>query len=388
MLFTSEHREMMQVVESFCETEINPYVREWEEGGRFQAHELFKKLGDIGLLGITKPLENGGSALDYSYQLAFCEALGASRCGSINLAVGVQTDRATPALAKWGSKELREEFLTPSISGEYVACLGVSETSAGSDFAAITTHAKKRGEDYVINGGKMWITNGTQADWICLLCVTNEGGNHINKSLICVPLNRPGVTINGPLKKLGLHASDTAQIFFDDVVVPQRYRIGQERRGVMYQMHTFEHERLWVAACGLRTLDRIIKETIVYTRERIVYGKPILNNQTVHFRLAELQSKVELLRSLIYRAVSGLIDGDSVGNLISMAKLEAGRLSREVIDSCLQFYGGMGFLHESEISRYYRDFRLTSIGGGADEVMLTMICRYLNILPTQNTPAI
>ena len=247
MIYTEQHRELMRSVTKFIESEINPHAEEWEKEGIFPAHELFKKMGDQGLLGIHKPEKFGGQGLDYSYEVAFCEALGAAKSGSAVMAIGVQTDMATPALTKNGSDELREEFLKPSISGDYVACLGVSETGAGSDVASIKTTAKKDGGDYVINGGKMWTTNGTQADWMCLLANTGDGPVHRNKTLICLPMKTKGVEIARKLDKLGMRASDTAQIFFDNVRVPQRYRIGEEGMGFIYQMQQFQEERIWAA---------------------------------------------------------------------------------------------------------------------------------------------
>jgi citronellyl-CoA dehydrogenase len=284
-------------------------------------------------------------------------------------------------LARFGSDFLKNEFLKPAVAGDRIACLGVSEVGAGSDIAAITTSARGDGDDYVINGGKMWITNSVQADWICLLCNTGRGEPHLNKSLICVPLTTRGVTIGPPLKKLGMHASDTAQLFFDDVRVPKAFRIGGEGRGLLYQMQAFQEERLWVSACGLTSMERVIKETIEYAQSRNVFGKRLSDHQAVHFRLAELQTKVELLRSLLYRAVEDFVRGVDVTRLVSMAKLTSGRLQRELTDACLQFFGGRGFLEETEVARYYRDGRLTSIGGGADEVMLMIICRHMGILP-------
>src|SRR3954454_25056195 len=213
MLYTEQHRELMRSVTRFVESEIDPHAQEWEEAGIFPAHELFRKMGQQGLLGIHKPEKFGGQGLDYSYEIAFCEAVGAAQSASSVMAIGVQTDMATPALTKYGSDELRDEFLKPSISGDYVACLGVSEAGAGSDVASIKTTAKKDGGDYVINGGKMWTTNGTQADWMCLLANTSEGPVHTNKSLICVPMKEKGVTVSRKLDKMGMRSSDTAQIF-------------------------------------------------------------------------------------------------------------------------------------------------------------------------------
>jgi citronellyl-CoA dehydrogenase len=295
------------------------------------------------------------------------------------MAIGVQTDMATPALARFGSDEVRREFLAPAIAGDAVACVGVSEPGAGSDVASIKTSARSDGDDYVINGGKMWITNGVQADWICLLANTSDGQVHRNKSLICVPMKTQGVQVARKLDKMGMRSSDTAQIFFDNVRVPKRNRIGEEGKGFTYQMVQFQEERLWGAAACLKAHEFIIAETIEYTRNRKAFGKSILDNQTVHFKLAEMQTEVELLRALVYRAAEALIAGENVTRLATMAKLKAGRLGRELTDACLQFWGGMGFMNETPISRAYRDTRLGSIGGGADEIMKEILGKQLGL---------
>jgi len=279
---------------------------------------------------------------------------------------------------------VRREFLAPAIAGDMVACIGVSEPGAGSDVASIKTSARSDGDDYIINGGKMWITNGTQADWICLLANTGDGPVHRNKSLICVPMNSKGVQVARKLDKMGMRSSDTAQIFFDNVRVPKRNRIGEEGKGFAYQMIQFQEERLWGAAACLKAHEYIIDATIEYARGRKAFGQSILDNQIVHFRLAELQTEVELLRSLIYRAGEQLVAGEDVTRLATMAKLKAGRLGRELTDACLQFWGGMGFMNETPVSRAYRDSRLTSIGGGADEVMLMVLCKMMGTLPRAN----
>ena len=381
MRFTDQHRAIRDTIARFIDTEINPHAEEWEREGIFPAHALFAKLGALGLLGIAKPVEYSGMGLDYSYQLVFAEELGRIRCGGVGMAIGVQTDMATPALAKFGSDELRREFLSPAISGEYVCSIAVSEPGAGSDVAAIRTRAVKDGGDYVIDGTKMWITNSTQADFLCLLANTGEGNPHQNKSLIVVPTKTPGVSFSPRLEKLGMRSSDTAQVFLEGVRVPQRYRIGEEGAGFLYQMLQFQEERLYAAAAGLKGLEDCINATIAYTRERQAFGKSILDNQVVHFRLAELQTEIEALRALTYDAVEGYIHGEDVTLKASMAKLKIGRLSREVTDACLQYWGGMGFMWDNPVSRAYRDTRLVSIGGGADEVMLSIICRLMGTLP-------
>jgi citronellyl-CoA dehydrogenase len=373
MKFTPEHEQIADTVRKFVAKEINPFVAEWEAAGIFPAHALFKKMGDLGLLGIKYPVEYGGMGLDFSYSMVMAEALGDCNGGGVPMAIGVHTDMCTPALARFGSDELKREFLAPSIAGDMVGCIGVSEVGGGSDVAAVKTTARKDGSDYLINGSKMWITNGMQADWCCLLANTSEGPVHKNKSLIIVPMDAAGIT-RQKITKIGMHSSDTAQLFFDNVRVPQRI-------GFMLQMLQFQEERLYGAAGTLRALDRQIDQTIEYTRQRKTFGKPILDNQVVHFRMAELRTEVEALRALTYRAVESYISGKDVTKLASMAKLKAGRLSREVADSCLQYWGGMGFTFDNPISQSYRDSRLISIGGGADEIMLGIICKLEGTLP-------
>ncbi len=384
MKLSDEHIQFQDSLRKFIDREINPYADAWEEAEIFPAHELFKKLGDQGFLGVTKPEQYGGMALDYSYSVVMAEALGRVTAGGVAMAIGVQTDMCTPALAKFGSAELKEEYLRPSIAGERVGCIGVSEPGAGSDVAAIKTTARKEGGDWVINGGKMWITNGMQADWMCCLANTSDGHPHRNKSLIIVPMDAKGVERARKLKKIGMHSSDTAQIFFDGVRVPVRNVIGQADHGFTLQMLQFQEERLWGAANVLGGLEHALEVTIEYTRDRQVFGKSVLDHQWVHFKLAELATEIELLRALTYRATELYTSGKDVTKLASMAKLKAGRLSREVADTCLQFWGGMGYMWESKISRFFRDGRLVSIGAGADEVMLSIICKLMGTLPRRS----
>jgi len=381
MNITHEHKELFRTVKNFIENEINPNAAEWEKAGAFPAHEVFKKMGDLGLLGINKEEKYGGMGLDHSYNIYAAEALGYANCGGVPLAIGVQTDMATPAIAKFGSEELKQEFLAPAIAGDFVAAIAVSETGAGSDVAGLKTTAKKYGDDYIINGSKMWITNSTQADFFCVLANTSDDKPHKNKSLIVVPANTPGVSVGEKIDKIGMRCSDTAPVYFDDVRVPQRYRVGAEGMGFMLQMLQFQEERLWGAASGLITLEQCIEKTIEYTKERKTFGQPLIDNQAIHFRLAELQTEVECLRALTYRATELMMEKKDVTKLASMCKLKGGRLIREISDSCLQYWGGMGFTWDNPISQVYRDGRLASIGGGADEIMLGIICKYMDILP-------
>lgn len=381
MKFTEEHEALRKTVRDFVEKEINPHCDEWEEAGKFPIHDVFKKLGKLGILGIQKPEEYGGMGLDYSYNLVAAEELGMAHCGGVPLAVGVQTDMCTPAIARFGSDELKQTFLAPAIAGDMVGCIGVSEVGAGSDVANTKTTARADGDDYIINGSKMWITNSPKADFICLLASTSDDKPHKNKSLMVVPMNTPGISFSKHLNKLGMRSSETAQIFFDDVRVPQRYRIGAEGTGFMMQMLQFQEERMWGAANVIKSLENCVDKTIEYCRERKTFGQPLLDNQVIHFRLAELQTEIEALRALTYQACELHIEGKDVTKLASMAKLKAGRLGREVTDSCLQYWGGMGYMWDNPLSRAFRDVRLVSIGGGADEIMLGIICKMMGTLP-------
>ncbi|MGH8443095.1 MAG: acyl-CoA dehydrogenase family protein [Nevskiaceae bacterium] len=383
MNITHEHQQIFDTTKQFVEKEINPHADEWEKKGVWPAKEIFRKMGALGLLGINKPEEVGGLGLDYSFQVMFAEALGYCKVGGIPMAIGVQTDMATPALARVGNDYLKDNFLKPAIKGDHVACIAVSEPGAGSDVAGIKTTARRDGGDYVIDGQKMWITNGTQGDWACVLCNTSESTapRHSNKSLIVVPLDAKGIDRKTKLEKLGQRSSDTAIIFFDNVRVPVRHLIGEEGKGFAYQMQQFQHERLFLSASILASMDRCIDETVRYTGQRNAFGQPVLHNQYVHFRLAELKTEIEAARSLVYRATEELRAGHDVTLLASMAKLKAARVAREVTDGCLQYWGGQGFMWDNPISQYYRDLRLHSIGGGADEVMMAIIAKHLGMAP-------
>lgn len=380
MQFTPEHDQIRRTVARFVETELNPHVDEWEEAEEFPSHEVFKKLGDLGLLGIKYDPAHGGLGLDFSYSMVMAEELGLTACGGVPMAIGVHTDMCTPALNRHGSDRLKRNFLAPSIAGEVVGCLGVSEPGGGSDVAAVKTTARRDGDDLVITGTKMWITNGMKADWCCLLANTSEGAPHRNKSLIAVPMDAKGIT-RQKIRKIGMNSSDTAQLFFDEVRVPAVNIIGEPGMGFTMQMQQFQEERLYSAASSIKGFDRLIDLTIDYTSQRKVFGKPVLDNQVVHFRLAELRTEVEALRALTWSAIEQYVSGADVTRLASMAKLKVGRLAREITDSCLQYWGGMGYTLDNPVSRAFRDTRLVSIGAGADEIMLGIIAKLEGTLP-------
>lgn len=379
--FSAEHEAFRQTVRRFVESEINPHIDAWEEARLWPAHTVLKKMGDLGLLGLNYPEAYGGGGVDYWYSVVLLEELGRIDCAGVPMGIAVHTDMATPALAEFGSEELKQRFLAPAIAGDMVAAIGVSEPDAGSDVASIRTRAVRDGDDYVINGSKMWITNGTQADFITTLVRTSDERGFRGVSLLIVPTNTPGFSVSRKLEKLGNHASDTAILSYQDVRVPQANRIGEEGMGFILQMQQFQRERLAGSLMSTAGMEKIIRMTIDYTRGRQAFGRPLIDNQWIHFRLAELLTELEALRQLNYHCVRLFVAGEDATKQVSMAKLKAGRLAREVADTCLQFHGGMGYVEDYPMARYFRDARLLSIGGGADEIMLGIIAKYENILP-------
>ena len=379
MQWTHEHDELRRTAKRIVDEEINPHVDEWERIGQFPAHFVMKLLGNAGLIGISRSSDYGGLDLDYSYEVACSEEMGGIHAYGVSTAIGVQTNMCIPALAKYGSDALRAEWLTPTFAGDLVGCIGVSEVGSGSDVANVKSVAHRDGDDYVINGQKMWISSGMQADWMCMLVNTGEeNGPHRNKSLIVVPLNSKGITRN-KLEKLGLHSSDTAQIFFDDVRVPAGNLIGEEGRGFIYQMEQFQEERLYVVARSLGIMQDALDTTIEYTRDRQAFGKAVIDNQFVAFRIAEMQTEVEALRAMLHIATEKYVAGEDVATLASMAKYKMGRLAEWIPGECLRFWGGQGFMHENRISRTYRDMKVGAIGGGSNEIMLQIIAKRMKL---------
>ncbi|MGD9722707.1 MAG: acyl-CoA dehydrogenase family protein [Pirellulales bacterium] len=379
--FTKAHQLFRETVRRFIDQEINPYVDAWEEAEIFPAHELFKKAGDLGLLGLSYPEEYGGAGADYWYNMALAEELTRIKGGAIPMAIGVQTDMATPALNQFGSHELKKRFLEPAIRGDAVCSVAVTEPEAGSDVASIRTKAERVGNEYVINGSKMFITNGAQADWICLLARTSPGTTYKGMSLIIVPTDVPGFTVAKKLKKMGNWASDTAELVFDNVRVPVDNRIGEEGLGFIYQMQQFQNERLVSGLGAAAGAEKIVRMTIEYCRGRKTFGKPLIENQWIYFKLTELIAEIEFLRQMCYQCGRLMDRGEDYTREASMVKLKAGRLVREVADTCLQFHGGMGYMEEYPMARYFRDSRLMSIGAGADEIMLGIIAKMEGIAP-------
>ncbi len=373
LYFNKEAVMVRQAVRDFVNKEINPYVDEWEENGIIPLHDLFKKMGDLGFLGIRYDTKYGGQNMDFWAETAFIEELAAANCGGVPMAITVQTNMATPAIAEFGSEYLKETYLKPAIAGEMVAAIAVTEPGAGSDVAAITTFARREGDHYILNGSKTYITNGTQADFLTLLARTSDQPGHHSFSLFVVPTNLPGFVVSKKLDKLGMRSSDTAELFFDDMKIPAENLIGVEGHGFIQQMMQFQHERFAVLPMAYVSAKNIIDRTAEYLKGRVVFGKPLITKQVLRHRMAEWLAETEALRQLAYHIVRMKENGQDVTREISMGKLLAGNLMNKVTDGCLQMHGGMGFMNEMWISRAYRDSRLLAIGGGASEVMSEII---------------
>jgi citronellyl-CoA dehydrogenase len=373
VIFTEEHEAFRKVIRDFVDSEINPFCDQWEHEGIFPAHELFPKLAALGAFGLEYDPEYGGQGADPTFTLVLGEELGKADCAGVPLAIAVQVGMATPALHRYGSEELKQKYLIPAMRGEHVASIAVSEPDAGSDVSGIRTRAHRDGDEWVINGRKMWITNGTQADWLCLLARTSDEGGYQGMSMIVVPTDSPGFSVGRKIAKMGNWSSDTAELVFDDVRVPVANTIGEEGRGFQQQMAQFTDERLIGAYMATSSMRKALDQTKEYLRQRDAFGKPLLANQYLQYRLAELYAEVDLLQTYCHDAAATAAAGGDVTRQATVAKLKCGRLQREVADTCVQFHGGMGYAEENWPARYYRDARLTSIGGGADEVMLRVL---------------
>lgn len=374
LYFNEDHQLLRQTISDFIKNEINPNMDQWEET-TVPLHDLFKKLGDLGLLGILYDPEYGGQGLDYWFETVFLEELGHIHGLGVPVAIAVQTNMATPALNQFGSKYIKETYLKKAISGDMVAAIAISEADAGSDVASLRTKAVKDGDSYLINGSKTYITNGNQADFLTMLARTSDDPGHHCFSLFVVPTDTEGFSVSKKLDKVGLRSSDTAELFFDNVRIPAKNLIGEEGLGFIYQMQQFQHER-FAALPVLYTAARdMIDMTVDYIKQRIVFGKPLITKQVLKHRLVDWQTEIEAMRQLAYHIVRMKMSGLDATREVSMGKLLAGQMIARVADGCLQMFGGMGFMNETLISRYYKDARIMSIAGGADEIMKDIIAR-------------
>jgi citronellyl-CoA dehydrogenase len=375
LYFNKEHEMVRRAVRDFVNKEINPNVDKWEEDGIIPLHDVFKKMGDLGFLGLRYDEKYGGEGLDYWYETLFYEEIGHCKGGSLPMAVGVQVGSATPVIYNYGSEYLKQKYLKPALKGEMVASIAVTEPDAGSDVSAIKTFAEKKGDHYLLNGSKTFITNGVQADFLTLLARTSDKSGHRSFSLFVVPTDIKGFKVGKKLDKIGMNASDTAELFFDNMAIPDRNLIGEENEGFIYQMKQFQHERFAVLPFSYTAVKDVIALTVEHLKKRIVFGKPLIAKQVLRHRLAQWLAEAEAIQAFTYHIVKMKTEKMDVTKEISMGKLIAAQLVNKVADGCLQMFGGSGFMSDSLISRYYRDFRLMSIGGGADEIMSEIISK-------------
>jgi citronellyl-CoA dehydrogenase len=364
-----------ETVRQFVSSEIAPHTEAWEAAGAMPLHQIFKQMGQLGFLGLEYDPAFGGQGADHSFTAVLGEELARVDTMAFAMAAGVQTDMATPSLARFGSDELKQRYLAPACRGEMVASIAVTEADAGSDVAAIRTRATRDGNEYVISGSKLYITNGTQADWLCLLARTSDDAGYHGMSQILVPTDRPGFAVSRKLDKLGMRSSDTAELTFDDMRVPADHVIGVEGRGFQQQMRQFQNERMIAAYNATGAIKDALSRTRAYLCERQAFGAPLLANQYPQFTLAELAGDARALEALCHVCAEDYLAGLDTSRDTTICKFLAGRLVRRVADWCLQFHGGIGYMEETWTARFFRDARLWGIGGGADEVMLRTLAR-------------
>jgi alkylation response protein AidB-like acyl-CoA dehydrogenase len=371
--FNQDHQLFRQSVRQFIEKEVIPNAEQWESERQIPK-SIFQKMGDLGYLGINFSEDYGGTNADLWYSVVFLEEIARSTMGGFSTAVSVHQYMAINHIAKIGSPFLKEKYLVPAIAGEKIAALGISEPNAGSDVSAILTTAVRDGDEYVINGSKTFITNGTYGDFITLTCKTNTAAGANGVSLIVVDLNAEGIS-RTKLNKMGWHSSDTAEISFDNVRVPVTHLIGQENAGFYYLMESLQLERLVAAIMAVAGSELSLELTIQYLHERETFGRPIAKYQAIRHKIAEMATEVDIAREFVYSTCWKFTQGEVMVKECSMAKLFTSELAKRVADGCLQFFGGFGYIEDYPICRIYRDARVGTIAGGTSEIMKEIISK-------------
>ena len=377
-IFTPEHDALRASIRAFVERELAPHAEEWEREGHFPDW-VFTKLGAAGYLGLAYPEDVGGQGGDYISTLVLKEEMARAGSGGVGMAVAVQTDMATPPIHKFGTPEQIERYLKPALRGEKIACLGITEPGAGSDVANIQTTAKRDGTDWVLNGRKIFITNGVRAHFCTLVARTDKPAGHHGFSLFIVPTDTPGWSVAKKLDKLGMRSSDTAEIALDDVRLPADALLGVEGEGFQQIMWELQGERLVGVAGSIAGSQLLLERCIAYAKERMAFGKPIGKNQAISHRLATMATEIEAARALIYEAAWRFGNGEYPVKEISMAKLYGGIVVCRVANEAMQIFGGASYSMDLPIQRAWRDSRLIRIGGGTDEVMREVISKLMGL---------
>ena len=374
-IFTDEHDQLRETIRRFALNEVRPHAVEWED--TTFPNSILKRMGDLGFLGLDKPEEYGGQGGDYYSSLILAEEICQGESGGLAMGLAVQTDMAMPPILKFGTEEQKQQWAVPAIAGEKVLCIGITEPDAGSDVSGIKTRAvyDPASDEYVINGSKTYITNGIRADVIVLVTKTDPDAGYDGFTLFLVPMDLPGVIRETKLEKLGMHASDTALLAFQDVRVPASAVLGQIGKGFYHIMWELQGERLIGAAGAVAGGQFVFDKTLKYAKERHAFGRPIGNFQVIRHKFAEMALKLETARSLVYTTAWRVQNGEYPVREISMAKVHAARISMEVADECLQIHGGSGNNKEYGIERAWRDLRINRIGAGTDEILLDVVGR-------------
>jgi citronellyl-CoA dehydrogenase len=375
--FTENHQLFRKTVRDFAEKELLPHKEEWEKNRGFP-REVFKKAGELGILGVCFPESVGGSGGDYWFKVVACEEMARCRMAGLAMDLMVQADISTPIINTLGTEEQKKLFLIPALTGEKIGALGITEPGCGSDVANIKTKAEKSGDDYIINGAKMFITNGGRADFITL-SVRTGGPGFQGISLVTFPTDTKGFSVGKKLEKMGNHSSDTALLHFENCRIPRRFLLGEENKGFTYIMQNFQGERLVAAISSYAGAELALQDAIKYAREREAFGKRLIDMQVWQHRFAEMATELEAARRLTYHAVSLFDAGVECSKEVSMAKLYAGDLAQKVAYDCLQVQGGYGYMEEYDAARFTRDIRLITIGGGASEVMKEIIAKKMGL---------
>jgi alkylation response protein AidB-like acyl-CoA dehydrogenase len=372
-IFTDEHEQLRESIRRFVIKELQPHAEEWEE--TTWPNWAFERMGELGFLGLDKPTEYGGQGGDYYSSLVLAEEIAHSNSGGFAMGLAVQTDMAMPPILAFGTEEQKQQWVVPAIKGTAILSLGITEPDAGSDVGGIKTRAVRDGDEYVINGSKTYITNGHRAHVIVLVTKTDPDAGYDGFTLFLVPMDSPGVIREKRLEKLGMHASDTALLAFQDVRVPASAALGQIGKGFYHIMWELQGERLIGAAGSVAGAQHVFDKTIQYAKDRKAFGRPIGNFQVIRHKFAEMATKIETARQMVYTTAWRFQNGEYPVREISMAKLYAARISVEVADECIQIHGGAGYMKEYGIERSWRDLRLNRIGAGTDEIMLDVIGR-------------
>jgi alkylation response protein AidB-like acyl-CoA dehydrogenase len=372
-IFTDEHEQLRESIRNFAIKELAPHSMEWEE--TTFPNWVFTRMGELGFLGLDKPEQYGGQGGDYYTSLVLAEEMSNAQSGGLSMGIAVHTDMAMPPILAFGSEEQKQEWVVPAIKGEKILCIGITEPDAGSDVAGIKTRAVKDGSDYVINGSKTYITNGHRADVIVLVTKTDADAGYDGFTLFLVPMDAPGVIREKKLEKLGMHASDTALLAFQDVRVPETAVLGQVGKGFYHIMWELQGERLIGAAGCVSGAQKCFERTLEYANERKAFGRSIGHFQVIRHKFAEMATKIESARQMVYVTAWRFNNGEYPVREISMAKLHAARIAVEVADECIQIHGGAGYMREYGVERVWRDMRLNRIGAGTDEIMLDVIGR-------------